>query len=197
MLSALAVKKCNMHKHLYFNHQHQIFFRSCSLSRKVSSQHETEHDTYIYIYKMAACMKEKTVLGELKWRIAGGFQWRAGLTPYLAALAGTDSVVVAWGLVLTNKTRFVSARRRRRGGGAGEQVIWAGAGALTSHCCKQTTENEKYLYVLTLFVSYLSKENLSKRDLLCSACSTVISVGRTVQSGAKYRNTYYTLQIIM
>lgn len=65
---------------------------------------------------------------------------------YLAALAGTDSVVVTWGLVLTHKTRLVSARRWRRGGGAGEQVVWAGAGALAPHCCKHTIagEGEKF-----------------------------------------------------
>lgn len=61
----------------------------------------------------------------------------ASTTCYLAALAGADAVVVAWGLVLTHKTGLVCARRGQRGGGAGEQVIWAGA--LASNCCKHTT----------------------------------------------------------
>ncbi len=60
-------------------------------------------------------------------------------TCYLAALAGADAIVVAWGLVLTHKTGLISARRGQRGGGAGEEVIWARAGALTSNCCKNTT----------------------------------------------------------
>lgn len=82
------------------------------------------------------------------WTIRSSFHLTEWSSPasYLAALAGADSIVVAWRLVLTHETGLVGAGGWRWGGGSGEKVFWAGAGALTAHCCKYTTSHHQPVF---------------------------------------------------
>ena len=65
------------------------------------------------------------------------------LAPYLATLAGADSIVVSWGFVLTYKAGLVGARWRRRWGGAGNQKVLSWTCAFSLYGCRRRKEENQ------------------------------------------------------